>query len=198
MNVTTEPIINIVGEKIALGPWTRELVPLLYRWQNDFDVTRTRGSQFRNRTLAAVESGYERDSQGGPDYVDFALYERPTLQPIGWASLERISYFDRTAMYAVTIGEKECWGRGYGTETSRLLLNYGFTCLGLHNIWLTVFSFNERGYRAYQRAGFKEFGRWRQAHRAGGKAYDVIYMDCLATEFQGTTLAHLVPEGDQI
>jgi RimJ/RimL family protein N-acetyltransferase len=64
------------------------------------------------------------------------------------------------------------------------MLDYGFTALGLHSIMLTVFSNNERGLRAYKRAGFRECGRRREAWRLGNRAYDVIYMDCLATEFQ--------------
>ncbi len=63
------------------------------------------------------------------------------------------------------------------------MLDYGFSGLGLHNILLTVFSQNERGLRAYTRAGFRVIGRRREAYRRAGRAYDVVYMDCLATEF---------------
>jgi RimJ/RimL family protein N-acetyltransferase len=92
------------------------------------------------------------------------------------------------------VGEKDCWNKGYGTETTTLMLDYGFTALGLHNIMLRVFSYNERARRAYLRAGFKEIGRRREARRLAGRAYDVVYMDCLATEFEGSTLKHLLPE----
>jgi len=63
---------------------------------------------------------------------------------------------------------------------------------------LTVLSFNGRGIRAYKRAGFKEIGRWREAHRFGGRAYDVIYMDCLATEFQSPLLHRLLPKAYEL
>jgi hypothetical protein len=46
---------------------------------------------------------------------------------------------------------------------------------------LKAFSFNQRGIRAYRRAGFREIGR-RSAFRLAGEIYDVIYMDCLSTE----------------
>jgi hypothetical protein len=48
--------------------------------------------------------------------------------------------------------------------------------------------------RAYQRAGFKEFGRRREAHRAGGRAFDEVWMDCLATDFDNSTLRTLLPQ----
>ena len=71
-------------------------------------------------------------------------------------------------------------------------MDYGFTALSLHSAMLRVYSFNERGIRAYRRAGFREIGRWRQAYRLAGHAHDVIFMDCLATEFVGQALpAHV-------
>lgn len=51
----------------------------------------------------------------------------------------------------------------------------------------------ERAIRAYLRAGFKEFGRRREVRRRGEKRFDVVYMDCLATEFRDSTLSHLLP-----
>ncbi|HZQ35151.1 MAG TPA: GNAT family protein, partial [Dehalococcoidia bacterium] len=99
----------------------------------------------------------------------------------------------RTAEFVIFIGQRDEWGKGYGTETTRLLLDYGFTALGLHNVMLKAFSYNERGIRAYLRAGFKEIGRRREAHWFAGKPYDVVYMDCLAGEFQSPVLRRLLP-----
>lgn len=189
-----QPILNITGEKVALGPPSRDLIPLSLKWLNDFEVTHPMGMHFQTRTREAVETGYENYGQGGSDYVDFIIYEWTTMRPIGLTNLLQINYQDRTALYAIRIGEKECWGKGYGTETTKLVLDYGFTGLGLHNIWLSVFSFNHRAIRAYQRAGFKEIGRRREAHRFANRAYDVIYMDCLATEFESPILHKLLPD----
>jgi RimJ/RimL family protein N-acetyltransferase len=97
-------------------------------------------------------------------------------------------------MFAIAIGEKECWGRGYGTEVTQLMLDYGFNVLGLHNIMLTVFSINRRGIRAYLRAGFREIGRRREAVERGGQLLDIVYMDCLATEFESPVLQRLMRE----
>lgn len=176
------PILNIVGEKVALGPYRRELVPLYLRWINDFEVTRTLGIREQPATLEAEEAWYERASRNDTDPA-FTIYELATLRPIGNTSLMNVSHFHRTADFGIMIGEKECWGKGYGTETTRLMLEFGFTALGLHNIMLTTYSFNERAQRAYRRAGFREIGRRRESVRVGGVAYDDVFMECLATEF---------------
>jgi diamine N-acetyltransferase len=178
------PIINISGELVALGPLRRELVPLYQRWANDFGTQRTLGALPRPLTVEAEHSRYERVT-GAPDEIPFTIYERATLRPIGIIDLQEIDYRQRTAEYAIFIGEPEVRGLGYGTEATRLVLGYAFAALGLHSVMLRVYEYNLAGLRAYHKAGFKEFGRWRQSHWMGGRLWDTILMDCLASEFTG-------------
>src|SRR5215213_3060506 len=166
-------LFNVVGEKVALGPPRRELLPLYWRWINDFEVTRTTLSGLRPITLEAEERWYESFA-GAPDQANFTIYERATGRPVGNTGLMEIDLRQRTAEFGIMIGERDCWGRGYGTEATRLVCDYGFSVLGLHNILLRVYSNNERGLRAYRRAGFREVGRRREARRLAGRVYDVV------------------------
>ena len=177
-----EPILNVVGERVALGPLRRELVPLYARWANDFEVMHQVGSIARPLTLDDEQAWYER-IVGNEHLARFTVYVRDGLRPIGVTSLYAIQPAQRTATFGIMIGERACWGHGYGTEATRLVLDYGFNVIGLHNIMLGVRSWNERGIRAYLRAGFKEIGRRREAIRVGERVYDEVLMDCLATEF---------------
>jgi diamine N-acetyltransferase len=43
-NASGSPIVNIVGEKVALGPLSRDLIPLLTRWSNDLAARRNLGT----------------------------------------------------------------------------------------------------------------------------------------------------------
>jgi RimJ/RimL family protein N-acetyltransferase len=193
---TDQPILNIVGEKVALGPDRRDLLALYQRWLNDFEVTRTLATGLRPLTFEAEEAWYEGIVKSERDVV-FTVYERASMRPIGVTGLHGVDYLTRTAEFGMMLGEKDCWGQGYGTEVTILMLDYAFTGLGLHNVMLRVHSYNERAIRAYKRAGYREIGRRRQAHRLGGRAYDVVYMDCLATDFESRVLGHLLPEGTQ-
>jgi RimJ/RimL family protein N-acetyltransferase len=178
-----QPIMNIVGQKVALGPLRRELLPLYERWINDFSVLEMLGSAGLRPTTAERElAWYERSANSESD-VSFTIYETGSLRPIGNLGLHQVDHFNRTAMFGIVIGEKDCWGKGYGTEATRLLLEYAFTGLGLHNVMLFVFARNERAIRAYRRAGFREIGRRREAHRFAGEVEDIVLMDCLVTEF---------------
>jgi len=183
------PVVNIWGERVALGPIRRDLLPLYQRWMNDWEVIRTLGQPIRPMTLESEESWFDSAARGG---ARFQIYERDGLRPIGTTSLEDVDQAHRTATFGILIGEKDCWGKGYGTETARLMLDYGFNALGLHNIMLQVYSNNERGYRAYLRAGYTEIGRRRQARRVGAQVHDIILMDCLASEFESPVIKKLL------
>jgi RimJ/RimL family protein N-acetyltransferase len=103
--------------------------------------------------------------------------------------LEDINYQHRRATFGILIGDKDCWGRGYGTEATRLTLDYGFHALSLHNIMLSVSSANTAAIRAYTRAGFRVIGSRRECRREGGSVLDSLFMDCLATEFDRAAIS---------
>jgi diamine N-acetyltransferase len=190
------PIINIAGEKVALGPLRRDLMPFYQKWFNDFRVTGMMSHGCRPMTWEAEEAWYERASRS-ENIVYFVIYERATLRPIGGVNLHAIDHRHRTAGLGIYVGETDCWGKGYGTEATMLVLDYGFNALGLHNIMLRVFSHNPRAIRAYEKAGFRVIGRRREAHRHGGEVHDDIYMDCLATEFRSPVLGRMLePPGE--
>jgi RimJ/RimL family protein N-acetyltransferase len=69
------------------------------------------------------------------------------------------------------------------------MLDYAFNVLGLHSVGLSVAAFNLAGRRAYEKAGFKECGRFRERLWLAGQMWDEIHMDCLATEFESPVLA---------
>jgi diamine N-acetyltransferase len=179
-----EPVLNLVGERVALGPIQKSLLPLFHRWINDFEVVQGLTTGLRPLSIEMEQVWYDAAIKKS-DSVYFVIYERETKQPIGITDLHNIDHVHGTAEFGIIIGEKSCWGRGYGTEVTALILEYGFKILDLHNIWLRVFSFNERARRAYLSAGFKEIGRLREAVRYCGKRYDVILMESLASEFRG-------------
>lgn len=184
-------ILNIFGDKVALGPLRRDLLPRYLRWINDFEVMRAMDIGWRPVTWEAEEAWYEKAAKEY-DSPTFTIYERETLRPIGTVCLQDMNRFHRTAELSLMIGETECWGKGYGTEAARLMLDYAFHGQGLHNILARVVSINERGLRALQRAGFREFGRLREASRIGSQVYDRIYLDCLSTEFDSPVLVPLL------
>jgi RimJ/RimL family protein N-acetyltransferase len=189
------PTVNILGERVALGPLRRELLPQYGRWFNDFHVSRTYGAYPGPHTAEDVARWYEGHAASEPSIL-FTVYRREGWRPIGFAGLDPVNLrHPGTAIFTILIGERAEQGKGYGTESTRLVLDYAFTALGLHNVMLRVDEFNVAGIRAYRKAGFREFGRRRQVLWLDGRLWDSIYMDCLAHEFTSPVLGRiLVPD----
>jgi len=182
------PVITIRGENVGLGPIRRDLLPLHVKWANDPDVTLTLGGWAGPSTLEAQQAWYERDSKGDGSKITFLIYELASMRPIGCTDLGSIDHFNRTAWFSIFIGEKDCWGKGYATEATRLMLRYGFGPLNLHIVTLTVHADNQHAIRAYTRAGFQIVGCRREVVRRAGQCVDLVLMDCLAHELADTHL----------
>ncbi|WP_370541814.1 GNAT family N-acetyltransferase [Alicyclobacillus sp. SO9] len=75
-------------------------------------------------------------------------------------------------------------GRGYGTEATAIMLEYGFGILNLHRIDLDVYSINERAIHVYEKVGFKREGVLRDAHYYNNTYYDTIIMSILEDEYR--------------
>ncbi len=156
------PVINITGKKIVLGPLSKDLLPTITRWINDFTALRTLGSARPGpSTLEHEEAWYERVTMES-DGVVFLIRERLSKVPIGTTAFHAIDFRNRAAVFGIMIGESNARGQGYGTEAASLMLDYGFNVLGLHSVSLTVAEFNVAGQRAYRKAGFRECGRLRE------------------------------------
>jgi RimJ/RimL family protein N-acetyltransferase len=192
--VSEQPVINIVGELVALGPIRRDLLPTYQRWINDFETVRNLGLPPIPMTMEQEQAWFE-GAVKGERTTPFTIYELATWTPIGNTSLMDIDYRNRTAEFGILIGEATARGKGYGTEAARLMLDYAFTALGLCSVMLRVHEYNLAGQRAYAKAGYREFGRRRQDYLMGGKLWDTIYMDCLASEFTSSVLGKVfVPD----
>jgi diamine N-acetyltransferase len=184
------PIVNIVGEKVALGPVHRGFLPDEYGWTNDLATLRMQGSVPEPWPMERIVRRYQSGATAA-DLILFAIYERATMRPIGVTNLQEIDYRHGTAEFVIFIGAADARGKGYGTETARLMLDYAFTALGLRNVMLTVYAYNPAAHRAYEKAGFRVFGRRHACHWMGGRLWDEIYMECLASEFESPVLARV-------
>lgn len=191
-----EPVWNIIGDRVALGPLRRDLLPLYVRWRNDFWIQRTYGNPLIPSTVEDRTAWYERMAVT-TDALWFTIYERATERPIGITDLFNLERDQGLAWFGMMIGEADARGKGYATETARLMLDYAFTALNLHVVTLTVDEFNHAGYRAYKKAGFHESGRIRGATLVAGRRYDRIVMDCIATGFESPVLRRLLEPESQ-
>lgn len=189
-NQPTDIDLIIRGELVGLGPLRSDLLTTYQRWMNDLNVTRTLGVPSHPMTTEREQSWAERVLLSSDP--TFTIYALADMRPIGNTGLTNLDADNATCYFGILIGERDAWGHGYGTETTRLMLQYAFDVLGLQNVTLTVHADNTRGIRAYQRAGFRQAGIRRNALRVGRRRIDEILMDAVPDDLEPSFLDRLM------
>jgi RimJ/RimL family protein N-acetyltransferase len=170
---------KLVGQKCYLSPINVEDAEQFTEWLNDLDVTTNLGAAAEPVTVAAERKKLEELG----DKHAYAIVDLETDRLLGSVSLNNVHETHRCATLGIVIGDKSYHNKGYGREAIRLLLDFAFNFLNMHNIVLWVYDDNARGIACYKSVGFKECGRRRQANRLNGKWRDIVFMDILAEEF---------------
>lgn len=154
------------GKRLCLRPYAAGFseaeLHRLYRWSRDAELLRLTSGVPLDMSYAGFRSAFlnrlpERNCATEQLY---AIVERPA-RLIGRAGLFAIGAQSGTAELGIAIGERECWGRGYGREAIGLLAQQAFGPLGLEELRLYVFPENARARRAFAAAGFGEAQRLR-------------------------------------
>jgi RimJ/RimL family protein N-acetyltransferase len=105
-------------------------------------------------------------------------------QLIGGIGLDGVDWANGESFVGIGLGEREAWGKGYGTDAMRIILRYAFTELNLRRVSLDVFEYNPRAVRSYEKAGFTHEGRVRRYLHREGKRWDLIFMGILREEWE--------------
>jgi Acetyltransferases, including N-acetylases of ribosomal proteins len=81
----------------------------------------------------------------------------------------------------------EYWGEGYGTEASRVLVDYAFDERNLHRLQARVMATNDASRRVWEKLGFELEGRLRQNQFDDGEYVDTLYFGLLEDEYRERT-----------
>jgi RimJ/RimL family protein N-acetyltransferase len=90
--------------------------------------------------------------------------------------IHRINWKDRTANTGAFIGEKQYWGKGYGTDAKMVLIDYAFNTLGLRKLSSHVYAFNERSIAYSKHCGYVEEGRLIRQRFIEGEYHDEVIL----------------------
>jgi RimJ/RimL family protein N-acetyltransferase len=183
----------LTGERVVLRRHVAENLRAFQRWYADPQVVRLTRYQDGPMRPEEIDRFFAARALG-PDSLAMAIHVREDDRLIGTCALSQLDADNGSALFHITIGEKDAWGQGYGTEATRLMLDHAFRGLGLHRVALTVFAFNERAVRSYRSVGFVVEGRAREAIWREGRWWDEISMSLLDSEW-ATSNGREVPEG---
>ena len=179
---------QIQGDRVVLRRHVAANVAAFKRWYSDPEVARL--ARYQDAPMREDEvNRFFQIRALGPESLTMAIHERSTNRLVGSCAFSQLDGDNGSAMYHITIGEKDRWGLGYGTEATRLMVEHAFGTLGLHRVALSVFEFNERAIRAYTTVGFVVEGRARESVWRDGRWWDELSMSLLASEWRSRAAA---------
>lgn len=149
-------------------------------YSNDYQVMRgASGGILYPSTVddeARAMSGQTSYTAGEYQFAVETLQEGRFLGKCGFT---KINWKNRLGELAILIGERDCQGKGYGTDAVRTLCKFGFEELNLHKIKAVVFDFNLPALRCYEKCGFVREGLLKQEIFREGAYHDVVVMGLL-------------------
>ncbi|MCA1899140.1 MAG: GNAT family N-acetyltransferase [Chloroflexi bacterium] len=125
----------------------------------------------------------EKRAENNPQSFRFWIRALADDALIGGVSLWVASWTHAEAWMGIFIGDRAYWGRGYGTDAVRLILQYGFLELNLRRVSLGLHAYNERARKSYEKCGFVMEGRMRGEGLRDGVHYDSLWMGILREEW---------------
>ena len=172
----------LTGERVYLRPIEAEDLFLVRKWANDPEIRRLTGEVSPMSQAGADE--FLDKVRKDRDRVWFVVVLKENDRVIGEAGLLRMFHAWRTTDLTLVIGEKDAWGKGYGTEAILLLLDHAFGHLGFHRVAIGVVGFNERALRFYEKVGFRKEGVQRDGYYYDHGYHDFVMMSMLEDEFR--------------
>ena len=117
-----------------------------------------------------------------PERHPFSIRALAEARLIGFIGLW-VDFVHGEGWVGIGIGEREYWGKGYGTDAMRLVLRYAFTELNLYRVSLGLHEYNSRALHSYEKAGFRMEGRSRKDMMREGRRTDSLWMGILREEW---------------
>lgn len=158
-------------------------LPRFVEWFSDPDVRRYL-DMYLPFSMAQEERWFERlqDQMEKQELVMLTI-ETSDGAHIGNISLFDINWKDRHAELGITIGDKDYWSQGYGSDAVRTMLGLAFDDMNMHRVYLRVHADNPRAIKCYENVGFQQEGTLRESVFRGGTYRDAYLMGILAPEF---------------
>jgi RimJ/RimL family protein N-acetyltransferase len=174
------------GALVRLGNESPEVMAKAFlNWDHDTEVHRladTDPAQLwsEKKLKEFIEKDGEKKNEQA---FRFSIRTLAEDKLIGIVSLWVHSWTHSDAWIGIIIGDREYWGKGYGTDAMYLIVQYGFVELNLRRISLGLHAYNERALKSYQKVGFELEGQMRGDGLRDGVRYDSLWMGILREEW---------------
>lgn len=162
-------MLTLTGKKTYLRALEPEDIEILYSIENNEEFWEISSTQtpFSKALLKSYLENAHRD-----------IFEVKQLRLVICSKQDKvlglIDLFDfdpanLRAGIGIIIAEKENRGKGYGSEALKLLCDYCFTHLKLHQVYANISEENKKSRDLFERLGFQKIGVKKDWHLVRGK-----------------------------
>lgn len=180
---SAQRVVFIDGKLLYLRPPCMSDLPLFVRWFNDPEI---RG--FINRQNPLSDEGekkfIEQLAEKSDNIVLAIVLKGKTPKedrPIGTIGIHNVERGNGITTTGAAIGERDCWGKGYGTAAKMIFLEHLFNTLNFRKIYSHVLSTNIRSRVYSEKCGYVLEATLPKHHFRKGSYVDVhilaVYAD---------------------
>lgn len=151
----------ITGELSIIRGVQEEDLKLFNKWRNDPEFSRlSNGFVYQPETLEETRNWLEADKSDPT--VEIFTITTTEGQAIGYATLYKIDYRNRTCHFGTAIGEPLDRGKGVGSDVRRALLKYLFAEWNFHHVYGSFPSYNIASRRSHEKLGARILGEMKR------------------------------------
>jgi len=133
-----------------------------WNWRRDPELATFDAARPYNGTLKEYSNIFSDELSYPSPYRRTIAVDDNEQKHIGNVMYYNVDYHRREAEIGVTIGLREYWSKGYGTDLLQTFVRYMFTALPLDRVYLKTLDWNHRAQRCFEKAGFKRYGMSRR------------------------------------
>ena len=178
----------IEGLLVDLVPYGTHYVDQEHTWHNSeawfWAEAGFRPFRTKNAIRREHEAWLEQREKQPPNMIMFGIQAKDGT-PLGDIALFEMLPWHRVGMLGAAIGDPAYWGGGYGTDALLLMVDYAFSWLDMHRLWLSTMALNVRVLRQMEKVGFAPEGRRRGMWYADGAWVDDVVYGVLREEWAG-------------
>ncbi len=171
-------------ERLTLRPYALSDIPALVPLIGAREVAATTLRIPHPYTASDARNFIARTQEGLDSELRLGIVLRESDMLCGGVGL-RIEADHRRAELGYWIGVPY-WGKGYATEASRALVDYGFGTLGLHRIFASHFANNPASARVLRKIGMRHEGSLRAHILKWGEFFDLEMYGMVVSDVERT------------
>ncbi len=169
--------MKMIGNEIMIRLLSPEDSTVEYvSWLQDSEINQLLEIRWRNFSTEDIQDYIRLMNASENDFL-FGIFLKKDNKHIGNIKISEINQIHRFADIGLLIGDKNVWGKGYGTEAIGLVTKYAFDEINLNKVTAGLYANNIGSYKAFIKAGYEKVGTLKNHRFYKGSYIDEILLE---------------------